>query len=243
MAHFVSPNPPSRSQRLAPDDSSSCVFVCASAWCRSHDLYLYEWRSFSTESQECFSNFIFEMGHILQVDMPETQAEPEIKGPCERGAHVFCCTRSVFWCQHFVFPVFVCFILPPEVHSSPAILKVKDDAAWGASVIAAIPPSPPSFHLLLSPSFLSCVLISLLCGSWYVDFIKFSSGWVMEKRGGDQGNHPLFPAFICPSSFIPTGGLWLLGPRGEKAAEEPLPSFGHGASPHSGFLQEQKKKR
>lgn len=66
-----------------------------------------------------------------------------------------------------------------------------------------------SLHLPISPSLLSCILISLFCGSWYVDFIKFSSGWVTEKTGGDQGSHPLFAAFICPSSFILTRGLWL----------------------------------
>lgn len=93
---------------------------------------------------------------------------------------------------------------------------------------SSVPPLhfPPSFHFSFSPSFLSCVLISLLCGSWYVDFIKFSSGWVTEKRGKDQGSHQLFPAFICLLSFIPSGGLQLLGPHGEKVAQELVPFFG-----------------
>lgn len=116
----------------------------------------------------------------------------------------------------------LCFIGPPGVHCSLAILKVRDDTVGEGSVITATPPSPP---LSISPSFLSCILISLLCGSWYVDFIKFSSGWVTEKTGGDQGSHPLFAAFICLSSFIPVRGLWSLGPHGEKVAQVPLPSL------------------
>lgn len=70
--------------------------------------------------------------------------------------------------------------------------------------------SPPPLHLLLSisPSLLSCILISVFCCSWYVDFIKFSSGWVTEKTGGDEGSHPLFAAFIFLSSFIPARGHW-----------------------------------
>lgn len=67
--------------------------------------------------------------------------------------------------------------------------------------------------------------LSLFCGSWYVDFIKFSSEWVTEKTGGDEGSHPLFAAFICLSSFIPARGLWSSGPRGEKVAQVPLPSL------------------
>lgn len=103
----------------------------------------------------------------------------------------------------------------------------------------------PSFHLSISPSFLSCILISLLCGSWYVDFIKFSSGWVTEKTGGDQGSHPLFSAFICLFSFIPTRGLRLLGACGEKVSQEPLPSLGHCVSwqlPDSIWRSESRKR-
>lgn len=125
------------------------------------------------------------------------------------------CTGSVFVSALFVFClcacVFagvcvasLCFILPPGAQCSLAILKVRDDTVGEGSVITATPPSPP---LSISPSFLSCILISLLCGSWYVDFIKFSSGWVTKKTGGDQGSHPLFAAFICLSSFIPARGL------------------------------------
>lgn len=80
-------------------------------------------------------------------------------------------------------------------------------------------------HLSISPSLLSCILLSLFCGSWYVDFIKFSSEWVTEKTGGDEGSHPLFAAFICLSSFIPARELWSSGPRGEKVAQVPLPSL------------------
>lgn len=58
-----------------------------------------------------------------------------------------------------------------------------------------------------------------------MDFIKFSSEWVTEKTGGDEGSHPLFAAFICLSSFIPARGLWSSGPRGEKVAQVPLPSL------------------
>lgn len=107
--------------------------------------------------------------------------------------------KPLFLCQHCLcLCVSLCFILPPGVQCSLAILKVRDDTVGEGSVITAT-----------SPSFLSCILVPLFCGSWYVDVIKFSSGWVMEKTGGDEGSHPLFAAFICLSSFIPARGLWL----------------------------------
>ena len=125
--------------------------------------------------------------------------------------------QALFLCQHCLcLPVYVfigmcvaslCFILPPGVQCSLAILKVRDDTMGEGSVIIAIPPSPP-FSISPSVHLSFHVFSSLLCGSWYVDFIKFSSGWVTEKTGGDQESHPLFAAFICLYSFIPTKGLW-----------------------------------
>lgn len=104
------------------------------------------------------------------------------------------------------------FIVPPEVQCFLAILKVTDDTVGEASLITATPPFPPSFHFSFSPSFLSCVLISLLCGSWYVDFIKFSSGWVTEKRGKDQGVIPSFLLSSVSSLSFPQedSGCWVL---------------------------------
>lgn len=112
----------------------------------------------------------------------------------------------------------LCFIRPPGVQCSLAILKVRDDTVGEGSVITATSPSLHlCFHVFSS--------LSLFCGSWYVDFIKFSSEWVTEKTGGDEGSHPLFAAFIRLSSFIPARGLWSSGPRGEKVAQVPLPSL------------------
>lgn len=84
-------------------------------------------------------------------------------------------------------PVSSCLL---QVAGSVAILKVRDDSEGGVSHQPLMPPPPLSlrFHVL---SFLS----------WYVDFIKFSSGWVIEKTGGDQGSHPFLAAFICPRLF------------------------------------------
>lgn len=63
-----------------------------------------------------------------------------------------------------------------------------------------------------------------------MDFIKFSSGWVTEETGGDEGSPPLFAAFICLGSFILERGLESLGPRGEKVAPATSALLGRRAS-------------
>lgn len=101
------------------------------------------------------------------------------------------------------------FILPPEVQRSLAILKVRDDTVGEGSVITATPPSPP---LSIFPSLhLPFHVFSLLCGSWYVDFIKFSPGWVTEKTGGGSGESSPLCCFHLSFLFHSHMGTLVVG--------------------------------
>ena len=85
-----------------------------------------------------------------------------------------------------------------------------------------------SHHCHPSISFsLSCILISLLCGSWYVDFIKFSSGWVMEKTGGDQGSHSPLCCFHLSFLFPSCKGTVAVGSTRWKGSPGTSALFGH----------------
>lgn len=72
----------------------------------------------------------------------------------------------------------LCFILPPGVQCSPAILKVRDDTVGEGSVITATFPSLHlSFHVFSSLSFVAR-------GMWTL--LNFPlGGWVMEMTGGE----------------------------------------------------------
>lgn len=99
----------------------------------------------------------------------------------------------------------------PRVACSVSIPKVRDDSEGGVihQPLAPLPSLPLGFHVL---SFLP----------WYVDFIKFSSGWVIEKTGGGSGESSLLSCFhLSPSSFMPARGHGCGGPS-------PRPSQGTG---------------
>lgn len=75
--------------------------------------------------------------------------------------------HKLYFCLSVVLPVYVfvgmcmvspCFILPPGVQCSLAILKVRDDTVGEGSVITAIPPSLSLFHVFSS---LSCVALGM----------------------------------------------------------------------------------
>lgn len=72
----------------------------------------------------------------------------------------------------------LCFILPPGVQCSPAILKVRDDTVGEGSVITATFPSLHlSFHVFSSLSFVAR-------GMWTL--LNFPlCGWVMDTTGGE----------------------------------------------------------
>lgn len=81
-------------------------------------------------------------------------------------------------------------------------------------------------HLSISPSLLSCILISLSFvarGMWTL--LNFPlGGWVMETTGG-EGWGESSPSLVLSSvfsCFIPSRGLWSWGLRGEKAAQAAL---------------------
>lgn len=81
-------------------------------------------------------------------------------------------------------------------------------------------------HLSISPSLLSCILLSLsfvALGMWTL--LNFPpSGWRRRQEGMRAVILSLLLSSVSPRSFL-QGGLWSSGPRGEKVAQVPLPSL------------------
>lgn len=96
------------------------------------------------------------------------------------------------------------------------------------------PPLLPSLHL----GFHVLSSLSVFCGRWYVDFIKFSSG-VGDSGGGWRGRgmggggcRPLSAAFIRPASLV-LEGRRVTGVSGSRQRNRCPPSSG--APPSSVF--------
>lgn len=122
------------------------------------------------------------------------------------------CRSSIFVSALFMFCLCVslcvaslCFILPPGVQCSLAILKVRDDTVGEGSVITATSPSPPlsitpslhlSFHVFSS---LSCVAL----GMWTL--LNFPPGGWRRRQEGIRGVIPsLLLSSVSPLS-LPRG--------------------------------------